>query len=137
MFGHCGTSSLLKHTRDENCIRITMTTTLGSKSKVVLFLDKKTRDKIEARFFLDVEKSRTYDNKIVLETTSLDVNLYHIINHIINPQNISKSLDEYIKELNENNILNYAKKNLSIHLSQSDYENTNMKFKLSWIVYSN
>lgn len=101
VFGHCGTSSLLKHTRDENCIRITMTTTLGSKSKVVLFLDKKTRDKIEARFFLDVEKSRTYDNKIVLETTSLDVNLYHIINHIINPQNISKSLDEYIKELKD------------------------------------
>ena len=102
VFGHCGTnsSSVFKYTLDENCIRITMTTTLGSKSKVVLFLDKGER-KIQARFFTDVEKSKTYVNKIVLKPTTLDENLSSIISHIINPQNRPKSLYEYIEELKD------------------------------------
>jgi hypothetical protein len=104
VFGHCGTSSVFTRTLDENCIRITMTPTLGSKSKVVLFLDKtknpkNPKNQIEARFFLNVEKSITYVNKIVLEPTRLDHNLSSIIENIMNPQNRPESLDEYIKEL--------------------------------------
>ena len=44
---------------------------------------------------------------------------------------IIQILDYFDFEKTKNNILNYAKKNLSINLIQSDYENTDIKFKLS------
>ena len=114
VLGHCGTSSPLTHTFDNNCITLTMTdvNSLASGSKVVLFLDKETREKIEARFF-NLEKSRNYGLKHVLTLTTLKEILIAIISHIINPQKMPgspDSLNEYIEEL-KNEITDFINRN--------------------------
>ena len=111
VLGHCGTSSRLTPTFDNNCITLTMTdvNSLASGSKVVLFLDKETREKIEARFF-NPEKSRNYGLKHVLTLTTLKEILIAIISHIINPQKMPDSLNEYIEEL-KNEITDFINRN--------------------------
>jgi hypothetical protein len=113
VFGHCGTSSLLTRTLDNNCIKLTMTDTdvnsLASGSKVVLFLDK--TNKIEARFF-HLDTSKNYDPKVVLTLTRLDETLRTIISHIINQDKMPDSLNEYTQELKDE-ITGFINSNLS------------------------
>jgi hypothetical protein len=111
VFGHCGTSSLLTRTLDNNCIKLTMTdvNSLASGSKVVLFLDK--TNKIEARFF-HLDTSRNYSTKFALTLATLNRELITIISHIIKQDKMPDSLNEYIQELKDE-ITGFINSNLS------------------------
>jgi superfamily II DNA/RNA helicase len=84
-------------------------------------LKQKSIKKLEKLSIIIFEKADQLWKLILNEKSSIKTELLLII----------QILDYFNFEKTKNNILNYAKKNLSIHLSQSDYENTNMKFKLS------
>ena len=99
--GHCGTSGIIP-TLDRDCIRI-ITDPKGK--KVVLFLDK--TNKIEARFF-DLDESRNYRSKFALTLATLST----IISHIIKPDKMPKSLNEYTQELKDE-ITGFINSNLS------------------------
>jgi hypothetical protein len=105
--GNCGTSKVLGFTVDRNCIEIITKT---DRKKVVLFYNKTTTPKIEARFFDSVE-SKVYDKEknIVLGTPSLHDNLTTIAQYLTKKA-ITKTI--YTEEL-QRTITSFINRTLS------------------------
>ena len=93
--GHCGTmEGEWGVTLDKNCIRI-ITDPKGT--KVVLYLDKKTNNVIQARFFKSAETSTKYDSFDFLNVDILNNILDKIIKHLFPKHLFPDNVNDILK----------------------------------------